>query len=553
MMNQLFQQVVENNPTVLAKLLAADSLRDRDLAQTMHGYTILSLAIALNRKECTAVLIASKKVNALAKTSDGWSAFQEAVSIGDRDIIRIVFQEWRRQLGMWFADQGKQLLETLSKDLSDFYLEMKWEFSSWIPFLAQWCPSDVCKIRKRGTNVRIDTTLVGFESFSWIRGDVSIIFSKTQTGPRLVICDHQRRVVQQVYPQDFTLSETDLEEEISIALNSPLVTPPEFNFSKVETGRVQSGLVFKADRIEQVNQYTTTVWNLQKLSYSQKSRHEHLSVHPLPPNYVDDYSTAQESIAFSQTGHSEKNHRHLDNIKLYRPSLDPPLIPAFTWLEFLEADNSAVQKKLTIGRMQDMRVSTKNISATLWMHNSTVTTSKLKTNTPNPATAVVGMTSTSMTDIRNPGLISWIGKIASNSVISGTSFLSKPLLQVSNMTGHENNDKNDSKENQQFPVKLSTLLPLLDLMGMGSNEHIRALRDFLTAKLPPGFPVKIEIPINVLPLSAVVTFQNVTTSPEFQNEIFIVPGRRMGYVCGEVFAATNGSAGGTGFNGGHLI
>lgn len=42
--------------------------------------------------------------------------------------------------------------------------------------MSRLCPSDVYKVYKRGSNVRIDTTLLNFDHTSWQRGDRSYIF-----------------------------------------------------------------------------------------------------------------------------------------------------------------------------------------------------------------------------------------------------------------------------------------------------------------------------------------------------------------------------------------
>jgi hypothetical protein len=41
--------------------------------------------------------------------------------------------------------------------------------------------------------------------------------------PRLVICDHDTKKIQQIWPQDFTISEDAIIEDISVALNTPIV------------------------------------------------------------------------------------------------------------------------------------------------------------------------------------------------------------------------------------------------------------------------------------------------------------------------------------------
>lgn len=38
------------------------------------------------------------------------------------------------------------------------------------------CPSDTYKVYKQGSNVRIDTTLLGFDHANWQRGSRSYVF-----------------------------------------------------------------------------------------------------------------------------------------------------------------------------------------------------------------------------------------------------------------------------------------------------------------------------------------------------------------------------------------
>ncbi len=107
--------------------------------------------------------------------------------------------------------------------MGDFEATVQWAIKSWVPFVSSLCPSDSYKIYKKGDQVRIDTTLVGFERLSWVRGDISLLVS-LENEPRVVFVDHERRVVQQVYPNDFSLTVKQLEEEVSASLNGKLVS-----------------------------------------------------------------------------------------------------------------------------------------------------------------------------------------------------------------------------------------------------------------------------------------------------------------------------------------
>ncbi|NXF55447.1 AN13D protein, partial [Oceanites oceanicus] len=78
---------------------------------------------------------------------------------------------------------------------------------------------------------------------------------------------------------------------------------------------------------------------------------------------------------------------------------------------------------------------------------------------------------------------------------------------------------------EQHPLSLAEqVTPIIDLMAI-SNAHFAKLRDFITLKLPPGFPVKIEIPLFHV-LNARITFSNLCGAG-------VGVASQMGGVCGE--------------------
>lgn len=45
-----------------------------------------------------------------------------------------------------------------------------------MPLVTRMCPSDTYRVYKQGSKVRIDSTLMGFEEYTWSRGNTSVIF-----------------------------------------------------------------------------------------------------------------------------------------------------------------------------------------------------------------------------------------------------------------------------------------------------------------------------------------------------------------------------------------
>ncbi|VEN60740.1 unnamed protein product [Callosobruchus maculatus] len=140
-----------------------------------HGRTPLMLAVTLGHLESVRTLL-NAEANVNCENINGWTVVQEAVATGDPELLHMVLErrDYQRYTNRMAGIPG--LLQRL-KEAPDFYVEMKWEFTSWVPLVSRMCPSDTYKVYKQGSNVRIDTTLLGFDHTSWQRGNRAM-FSK---------------------------------------------------------------------------------------------------------------------------------------------------------------------------------------------------------------------------------------------------------------------------------------------------------------------------------------------------------------------------------------
>uniref|UniRef100_A0A8B9K4R6 Ankyrin repeat domain 13 family, member D n=1 Tax=Astyanax mexicanus TaxID=7994 RepID=A0A8B9K4R6_ASTMX len=154
---------------------------DRELKKTQEvegldprGRTPLELAVCLGHLESARVLL-RHNADPTHCNAQGWTVLQEAVSTGDPELVQLVLQyrDFKRA-----TERLAGIPELLSKlrQARDFYVEMKWEFTSWVPLVSKVCPSDVYRVWKSGSCLRVDTTLLGFEHMTWLKGRRSYIF-----------------------------------------------------------------------------------------------------------------------------------------------------------------------------------------------------------------------------------------------------------------------------------------------------------------------------------------------------------------------------------------
>lgn len=68
-----------------------------------------------------------------------------------------------------------------------------------VPLVSRILPSDICRIHKKGSKIRVDTTLVDFTDMHWERGDISIVFNgEAERHQSLFILDNKQKVYQQI-------------------------------------------------------------------------------------------------------------------------------------------------------------------------------------------------------------------------------------------------------------------------------------------------------------------------------------------------------------------
>jgi len=269
----------QNDYDELKSLLTKEDSQENIEKKDVRGRSPLMLAVTLGHLE-VARLLMEHGANVNTENSEGWTVVQEAVATGDPELVQLVLE--RRDYQRYSNRVGgvPELLLKL-KEAPDFYVEMKWEFTSWVPLVSRMCPSDTYKVYKKGSNVRIDTTLLGFDQNKWHRGNTSFIFQGQNDQARIMEVDHE---LQQVFIEQMrVLNTSDLQvmqptpETVSARLTAPIVTT-YLDTDKISFERNKSGLWgWRQDKSEVVNGRPCKVFGASNVELVTKTRCEHLS------------------------------------------------------------------------------------------------------------------------------------------------------------------------------------------------------------------------------------------------------------------------------------
>lgn len=401
----------------LSSLIRTHNIGQKD----NHGNTPLHLAVMLGNKECAHLLLAHN-APVKVKNAQGWSPLAEAISYGDRQMITALLRKLKQQSRESVGEKRPRLLKAL-KELGDFYLELHWDFQSWVPLLSRILPSDACKIYKQGINIRLDTTLIDFTDMKCQRGDLSFIFNgDAAPSESFVVLDNEQKVYQRIHHEE---SEMETEEEVDILMSSDIYSAT-LSTKSISFTRAQTGWLFREDKTERVGNFLADFYLVNGLVLESRKRREHLSEEDILRN---------KAIMESLSKGGSLTEQNFEPVR--RQSLTPPPQNTITWEEYISAENG---KAPHLGRELVCKESKKTFKATVAM-------------------------------------------------------------------------------SQEFPLGIESLLNVLEVIA--PFKHFNKLREFVQMKLPPGFPVKLDIPVFPT-ITATVTFQEFRCD-EFDGSIFAIP------------------------------
>uniref|UniRef100_A0A8C7EET4 Ankyrin repeat domain 13B n=1 Tax=Nothoprocta perdicaria TaxID=30464 RepID=A0A8C7EET4_NOTPE len=401
-----------------------------------RGRTPLHLATTLGHLECARVLL-KHGADVGKENRSGWTVLQEAVSTRDLELVQLVLRYRDYQRAIKRLAGIPILLEKLRK-AQDFYVEMKWEFTSWVPLVSKICPSDTYKVWKSGQNLRVDTTLLGFDHMTWQRGNRSFVFRGQDTSAVVMEIDHDRRVV---YSETLALASHDqevllaavqpTEEQVMGRLTAPVVTT-QLDTKNIAFERNKSGILgWRSEKTEMVNGYEAKVYGASNVELITRTRTEHLSdQHKGKSKGGDVRGTPLQSFLGIAEQHVGPNNGVSAPGDTWTLSHANPT--AITPEEYFNPNFELGNRDM--GRPMELTTKTQKFKAKLWLC-------------------------------------------------------------------------------EDHPLSLcEQVAPIIDLMAI-SNALFAKLRDFITLRLPPGFPVKIEIPIFHI-LNARITFGNLNGCDE---------------------------------------
>eukprot|EP01097_Dermamoeba_algensis_P008260 TRINITY_DN543_c0_g1_i1.p1 TRINITY_DN543_c0_g1~~TRINITY_DN543_c0_g1_i1.p1 ORF type:complete len:402 (-),score=71.72 TRINITY_DN543_c0_g1_i1:128-1333(-) len=242
-----------------------------DINQRDHrGNTPLHIAIHLRLLDIVQLLIANG-ADPSVKNAGGWSPIKESVAAGYRPIVEELYVAVHHKLHELYLQRIPVLIEALEK-LPDFYLELQWEFKSWVPLVSNLCPSDTYRIWKRGSSLKVDTTLAGFKTMKWKRGNISYCFlgSQSDSPGDLLVINHDKKNVKFAVEYLTNLTTDQIRKDVNYLMNRQHIQRNNPIFEDINIAKSSSW--FATKKTEKIGSFTTLVYEMDNFQFLTQKR-----------------------------------------------------------------------------------------------------------------------------------------------------------------------------------------------------------------------------------------------------------------------------------------
>ncbi|KAF3341161.1 ankyrin repeat domain-containing protein 13C-B-like protein [Carex littledalei] len=473
--------------TTEAESIAGETTADAvsaviDRRDVPNRETPLHLAVRM-RDPVAADILMSAGADWSLQNAEGWSALQEAVCAREDAVASVIARHYQPLAWAKWCRRLPRILASITR-IRDFYMEISFHFeSSVIPFVSRIAPSDTYRIWKRGSSLRADMTLAGFDGFRIQRSDQTFLFlgdgATTPSGKQLppgsliVLSHKEKEITDALEGAGAQPTEAEVAHEVALMSKTNMYRPgidvtqaelaPHLNWRRME-------------RTEMVGNWKAKVHEMLHVLVTVKSRR-------VPGAMTDEELFNMENE--ERLGHVNGGAHldaELDDVLTpeERKQLDSALQMGNQEGEYAEPENGVENNNTesSSGNSKDKK------GWFGWHSGGKKTPGKHGSNS--------GNTKEDSPEKDKGKEKSSSGKKKKGGATPSESEYKKGVRPVLWLT-------------PDFPLKTEELLPLLDVLA-NKVKAVRRLRELLTTKLPTGtFPVKIAIPI-VPTIRVLITF-----------------------------------------------
>lgn len=494
-------EVTTEAESILAERTADVVASAIDRRDVPNRETPLHLAVRM-RDPISAEILMTAGADWSLQNENGWSALQEAVCTREESISMVIAYHYQPLAWAKWCRRLPRIVSSISR-IRDFYMEISFHFeSSVIPFIGRIAPSDTYRLWKRGSNLRADMTLSGFDGFRIQRSDQTFLFfgdglssdsCSVPLGPGslIVLAHKEKEITNALEGAGLTPTEAEVAREVALMSQTNMYRP---GIDVTQAELVPHLNWRRQERTEMVGSLKCKVYDMLHVSVSVKSRRvpgamtdEELFAADNDENKLatnanhdelDDILTAEERLQLnsalgmenSADGFDEyEGNKDLDSNGTSNNSKDKKGGNWFGWNGKKSSKEEYPKPTATMTRK------TSNVhqnSDFLKEEDASTTTEKEKKGKEKGKEKGGGGTKKKKCGVAND------------------------LNNNSSSNKHESEYKKGLKPvlwlTPDFPLQIEEILPLLDVLA-NKVKAIRRLRELLTTKMPQGtFPAKVR-------------------------------------------------------------